>query len=1186
MLKSALIVLALISLAPYACSPVYRFDTARPFSGDRLYNPYASVAANRPWRRVQLHTHSRAWLGLTAGKQTDTAVVDAYRNAGYDVASLSNYQRITATQPDALRVYEHGYNVGKHHQLAIGARSVMWFDLPLWQSVHHKQYMIDRLAQTADLVAIAHPNALQGYAYPDQELAQLTGYQLIEVVNGRFTDESGWDAALSAGRPVWGIGNDDTHDIRNRDRFDIAWNMTAADSNKSADVINALRMGRSYATVRTAPNQSGAVLSRVVESGGVVTVDLDRPATRIAFIGQNGAIKKTMSGLSSASYAFAPDDSYIRAVVEVPGQTLYLNPVIRFDGTLPSPGAPLDLVWTWIVRGGILFVCARLTFSLIRRHASSGLRTPGQSRPWRRVAALVITMFVLTGPFACQVNAQEQDTPLPTTFVAKTTLGSSFDAGLLAALPLGDNVFSVLETMQAEVIASRVSTGGVGFGSAPHLSAFGSSITQTRFRVGDVDITDPSSGAVPLLLPELFLWNSVSAATGLSSDFLTPGVGVTLEPRTAGAGPWSVPIEASTSFGDTLTAMPATLAPAIARATGWNRASVSAAGPFASGRARAFLAAAWTGVSESDRGAPLSRDSNVASVFANLTATPSALDDVRAIAWVQRVTFPAATTMLFVTPNPEQQDTAVHFQSSWSHGAKSDSPWRAFAGYTQRDRSPQAILSQSATIERLLNGPPAQVTADTGARTARRLDAGVHASRRLGKHALDFGADLDLANASSSPGFSGRVGELVDGVPSRLWQYTAPPAVSRRGSTTLGAFGRDRFQIAEHATLDVSIRFEGLFASAEGASQGIGWSTFMPQAEYRAWLTPNGAVEWFVGGGITPHQLPLDALAWGDPSTASVDISRWTVGPVETALDAPLLVVGANVGRIDPNLSRPTSNDLVFGIEASPRTGVVLRLEALCRWERDLLGIVNQSSAEPKYTIVNVHDPGYDLEHSTDDEVLSVFSLVPSDLPSRFDNVLTNPAGRTATRLGTKLTLEVRTNRLFLLFGATAYAAEGAASNRGFLEIENDQGVIGDASLDPNSAINPSGRLFGDRAFTGKVSTVYRLPSDVTVGAIARYQDGQPFARLLIVPDLVQGPDIVRATVNGGPRFTFTATLDLRVQKSFAAAGRDVSVFAEVYNLLNLAEEVEERTVTGAQFRTPTAFQPPRAARIGARVAF
>ena len=51
------------------------------------------------------------------------------------------------------------------------------------------------------------------------------------------------------------------------------------------------------------------------------------------------------------------------------------------------------------------------------------------------------------------------------------------------------------------------------------------------------------------------------------------------------------------------------------------------------------------------------------------------------------------------------------------------------------------------------------------------------------------------------------------------------------------------------------------------------------------------------------------------------------------------------------------------------------------------------------------------------------------------------------------------------------------------------------------------GRLFGDRAFTGKLTTVYRFPSSLTLGAIARYQDGQPFARLLVVPGLNQGPE-------------------------------------------------------------------------------
>jgi len=160
------------------------------------------------------------------------------------------------------------------------------------------------------------------------------------------------------------------------------------------------------------------------------------------------------------------------------------------------------------------------------------------------------------------------------------------------------------------------------------------------------------------------------------------------------------------------------------------------------------------------------------------------------------------------------------------------------------------------------------------------------------------------------------------------------------------------------------------------------------------------------------------------------------------------------------------------------------------------------------------------------------------------------------------------------------------ASNRVSPHTHNDQGLIGDASLDPNAAIFARGRLFGDRAFTGKLSGVYRFPSDITLGAIARYHDGQPFARLVLVSDLNQGPDVVRAFANGGSRFTFTATLDVRLQKELVVSGHRIAAFVDGYNVLNLGYEVEERTVTGAAFRTPTAFQPPRTIHLGARVSF
>src|SRR4029077_5852415 len=168
---------------------------------------------------------------------------------GYDIAGLSNYQRIAAKEgADTLPIYEHGYNLGKRHQLAIGARSVEWMDYPLFQSLSHKQQIIDLVKGKADLVAIAHPTGRDAYSFDD--LRQLTGYQLMEVVNGPFDVEETWDAALSAGRLVWGLGNDDNHDLSDLHRRGAAWTMVDARSTSVADVVSSLRAGRHYSVLR------------------------------------------------------------------------------------------------------------------------------------------------------------------------------------------------------------------------------------------------------------------------------------------------------------------------------------------------------------------------------------------------------------------------------------------------------------------------------------------------------------------------------------------------------------------------------------------------------------------------------------------------------------------------------------------------------------------------------------------------------------------------------------------------------------------------------------------------------------------------------------------------------------------------------------------------------------------------
>ena len=173
----------------------------------------------------------------------------------------------------------------------------------------------------------------------------------------------------------------------------------------------------------------------------------------------------------------------------------------------------------------------------------------------------------------------------------------------------------------------------------------------------------------------------------------------------------------------------------------------------------------------------------------------------------------------------------------------------------------------------------------------------------------------------------------------------------------------------------------------------------------------------------------------------------------------------------------------------------------------------------------------------------------------------------------------------FMLFGATASAAEGSGSSRGYGPLENDQEIPGELFTNPNAQTYARGRLFSDRAFTIKWTTTYRFPKEIRLGVIARYQDGQPFARLVAVPTLNQGTELIRAYPNAGNRFTFTGTLDIRVQKTFNVGRRRVVSIVDFYNLATRSNEVEEYTISGPNFRTPTAIEPPRSVHVGFRLA-
>lgn len=366
-LKRALLTLVALLLLPYARSAVYRFPPPTTFAGNQFYNPYADLKPD--WQRANFHAHGRAWSGMTSGAQTNEDVVKEYHALGYAVAGISNYQHISRPEPTSIPIYEHGYNLGKRHQLAIGARRVEWFDFPFLQSTHHQQLVLDLVGKTAELVAIAHPSIRTAYSAAD--LKQLTGYQLLEVVNGPFADDWPWDMALSSGHPVWGLANDDSHDVTEVRRRAMAWNMVNASTTSEADIIAALRGGHFYAVMRLdeKPAADLTSIAAIEFKDGTLTLRCTGALPdAFEFFGQDGIIKKTVRDSLTASYTFRESDSYVRALIWTPRHAFYLNPILRWDGArLPAPAARIDQLATWLLRLSLVAVGALAAVAILRK---------------------------------------------------------------------------------------------------------------------------------------------------------------------------------------------------------------------------------------------------------------------------------------------------------------------------------------------------------------------------------------------------------------------------------------------------------------------------------------------------------------------------------------------------------------------------------------------------------------------------------------------------------------------------------------------------------------------------------------------------------------------------------------------------------------------------------------------------
>ena len=795
-----------------------------------------------------------------------------------------------------------------------------------------------------------------------------------------------------------------------------------------------------------------------------------------------------------------------------------------------------------------------------------------------RVAAGSVT--VLTATLAATRSA------LTTAVLDQPVEGTAFAAEWLRDLPTSRDPWSLLETVETVSVADRMDTGGVWAGVPGRVTAHGSSLMQATFLFGGADVIDPLGAGFALLDPDLAWLSSLRLATSL----LPAGVG--------GAGPVlaATPLRPGAGWAASLTGdiasprgAPGGVAPPFARLDQWRNGTAVVRGPLGA-RVGLVLAAAARDARRFEREDPLVLSSRRLAAMGQLVFRPGEGQEARLLAVGQTTERPFAARAAALDPLSREDARFALVQGEWVGRGRDGALAGLTLAYTRATLG-SAAVALGPPVERLRDGPVPAIPLP-GDETSSRATVEAHIerpARLFGAHgAVQVGASVtrEAANSQPVPGVWS-VPERVAGLGARAWQVSVGRVPPRWRSRDSAAWIEGRTDAARCLSLRAGARVEWLAASAEGAGDDVSWQTVSPRLRARWRLGETVAL--VAGASQYRHRLPLSYLAFGDGFAPTADVYRWDDrdrdGAFREAERGPLVArlgPGAPVAALDPHLRPPLTREVLLGIER--RGGLwTARFVGLYRRETDLLETVNTGVTEADYVRRTVPDPGGDILGTGDDQLLPVYERRAASF-GRDRYLLTNVPGDDAWHEGAEITLAREGERVGLLFGATAHRSDGPNAWRGFRASENDQGFVGERRDHPNADTFARGRLFGDRAYTIKVAARYAAPGDLRLGLVARYQDGQPFARLVIARDLAQGAEAVQAVPNGRHRFEFAISVDARLEKGLDLGRARLALVAEGFNLLGNAHEAEEYVVTGPAFRAVTASQPPRVLRFGLRL--
>ncbi|HZR23058.1 MAG TPA: TonB-dependent receptor [Vicinamibacterales bacterium] len=312
------------------------------------------------------------------------------------------------------------------------------------------------------------------------------------------------------------------------------------------------------------------------------------------------------------------------------------------------------------------------------------------------------------------------------------------------------------------------------------------------------------------------------------------------------------------------------------------------------------------------------------------------------------------------------------------------------------------------------------------------------------------------------------------------------------------------------------------------------------------------------GGGVSnvnPNANYSEQYTWNDLNgDHKFEIGEQSGVPVVSAV----VVNGQIATSIDPNFSRPYTNEYSFGIDREVMANTKFSAVVTYRQEKNIQASINPDNPYAS-TLTSAVDPGIDGVVGTADDGTYGFYARTSALNR---TVITNDTGYLQTYKGLELTMNKRlSNRWQLLVGYTLAKTEINSIT---------------AATNPNVLINATGNVTDtnapDRPNQFKSTGMYVLPwQNILISGNLSIQQGPPITRQISRAVGFATNQIINLEPLGNTRLDTLTKIDLRVGKQFRfASNRSVEASIDFDNITNAD------TVWSARNRTEaTAFTDP-----------